>query len=440
MRDRSDWLEQLSEAVARLQNWEGQWPGVDAPGVEPAAREALVELTERLKDNYPFFHPVYAGQMLKPPHPVAWVAYAVTQLINPNNHALDGGPATAALEREVISALAEMLGYDPAANGHLGHLTASGTIANLEALFVARELHPGKPIAVAANAHYTHARMARVLGVQTVEVGVDSDGHMDLRSLERALAVQEVGTVVATLGTTGFGVVDPVHEIIPLARAHGARVHIDAAYGGFFSLLAQADPPLVEPQPFRAVGQADSIVIDPHKHGLQPYGCGAVLFAGPAVGRFYKHDSPYTYFTSADLHLGEISLECSRAGAAAAALWTTLRAIPLAPDHGLGAMLAGGRRAALAWSDAIRESPRMRLVLRPELDIVCFAPWPNESMTAEGVTNATHRIFDEAMKPGDNNVFLAKYRLDRAFASQRWPDPRVGPGRRHGASIGADEA
>ena len=64
--------------------------------------------------------------------------------------------------------------------------------------------------------------------------------------------------------------------------------------------------------------EADSIVIDPHKHGLQPYGCGAVLFKNPEEGRFYKHDSPYTYFTSDQLHLGEITLECSRAGAAAA--------------------------------------------------------------------------------------------------------------------------
>ena len=83
--------------------------------------------------------------------------------------------------------------------------------------------------------------------------------------------------------------------------------------------------PLDEParRAFAAIGQADSIVIDPHKHGLQPYGCGCVLFRDPAVGRFYKHDSPYTYFTSKQLHLGEISLECSRAGAAAVALWAT---------------------------------------------------------------------------------------------------------------------
>ena len=92
-------------------------------------------------DHYPFFHPRYAGQMLKPPHPVAVAGYLAAMLVNPNNHALDGGPGTSALEVEVVEQLRVMFGL-PAPG--LGHLTSSGTIANLEALWVARELHPGK--------------------------------------------------------------------------------------------------------------------------------------------------------------------------------------------------------------------------------------------------------------------------------------------------------
>ena len=102
----------------------------------------------------------------------------------------------------------------------------------------------------------------------------------------------------------------------------------------------------MSPSAFAAIARADSVVVDPHKHGLQPYGCGCVLFADPGVGRLYAHDSPYTYFTSDALHLGEISLECSRAGAAAAALWTTFRALPLT-RAGLGTHLAAARGAAL---------------------------------------------------------------------------------------------
>ena len=112
-------------------------------------------------------------------------------------------------------------------------------------------------------------------------------------------------------------------------------------------------------RPMPAISQADSIVIDPHKHGLQPYGCGCVLFRDPAVGRFYKHDSPYTYFTSKQLHLGEISLECSRAGAAAVALWATQQLLPLVPDGEFARGLAArarrspGTRPQIAWRRAL---------------------------------------------------------------------------------------
>ncbi len=80
------------------------------------------------------------------------------------------------------------------------------------------------------------------------------------------------------------------------------------------------------------------------------------LFRDAAVVRFYKHDSPFTYFTSNDLHLGEISLECSRAGAAAAALWTTLKCFPLDATAGLGAVLRKNRQAALVLADLIESS------------------------------------------------------------------------------------
>ena len=101
-------------------------------------------------------------------------------------------------------------------------------------------------------------------------------------------------------------------------------------------------------------------MIDPHKHGLQPYGCGCVLFRDPAVGRFYKHDSPYTYFTSKELHLGEISLECSRAGAAAVALWATQQLLPLGRDGEFARGLARGGQAAVELDRRLRGDSRFK--------------------------------------------------------------------------------
>jgi glutamate/tyrosine decarboxylase-like PLP-dependent enzyme len=364
----------LSRGVAAIEDWQESFAPFERDPSLRVSDEQIAsvfeDFTQRLRENYPFFHPSYAGQMLKPPHPAAVVGYLTAMLVNPNNHALDGGPATARMEKEVVAQLAGMFGLAT----HLGHLTTSGTIANLEALYVARELHPGSGVAYSEEAHYTHGRMCGVLGVEGIPVGVDAAGRLDLAALDDLLATGRIGTVVATAGTTGLGVIDPVHEVLAIARRHRVRVHVDAAYGGFYTLLAGGEGrAALDEAPWRAISGCDSVVVDPHKHGLQPYGCGAVLFRDPGAGRFYRHDSPYTYFTSDELHLGEISLECSRAGAAAAALWLTFQLLPPTPG-GLGQVLAACRRAALDTAELIDASGRLVLFQPPELDIVCYFP------------------------------------------------------------------
>jgi glutamate/tyrosine decarboxylase-like PLP-dependent enzyme len=364
--------------------------------------EAFGRLVERLRDNYPFGNPRYVGQMLKPPHPAAVLGYTTAMLVNPNNHALDGGPATAAMEKEVVAGLATMFGLPQ----HLGHLTSSGTIANLEALWVARESHPGKAIAFSADAYYTHSRMCQVLGVEGVAVRSDAAGRMDIDHLEELLATGRIGTIVATVGTTGLGALDPLPGIVARARAAGARVHVDTAYGGFFALVADDSADGVASAPYRAVAEVDSVVVDPHKHGMQPYGCGAVLFSDPSVGRFYVHDSPYTYFSSDELHLGEISLECSRAGAAAAALWLTLEVLPLT-DAGLGQVLRAGRRGALEWAALLDESEALAAYQQPELDIVTYLP---RRTTMSAIDTASNALF-HAAAAGDptEQIHVATY-------------------------------
>ncbi|MFN8172087.1 MAG: aminotransferase class I/II-fold pyridoxal phosphate-dependent enzyme [Candidatus Nanopelagicales bacterium] len=413
MTDLSVWLPRVVEAIrlgnARFGTFD---PDPSLAVGDDVVEDAVTRLTDRLADTYPFFHPRYVGQMLKPPHPAAVIGYTAAMLLNPNNHALDGGPATSQLEREVVARLAAMLGVDP----FLGHLTSSGTIANLEALWVAREERPGTAVAYSADAHYTHARMCQVIGVPGVAVPTDAAGRMDVEALAAILADGSVGTVVATLGTTGLGALDPVDEIVDVARAHGVRVHVDAAYGGFFALVADDSEDGVPAAPFAAVARADSVVIDPHKHGLQPYGCGAVLFADPAVARHYLHDSPYTYFTSDDLHLGEISLECSRAGAAAAALWLTLEVVPLTGD-GLGRALRAGLRGARAWHGLLAGSDVLVPFQRPELDIVTYLP--RRSAMSEIDARTAHLAFAAADAPPAEQVHVAQYAVTPAALTAR---------------------
>jgi glutamate/tyrosine decarboxylase-like PLP-dependent enzyme len=157
------------------------------------------------------------------------------------------------------------------------------------------------------------------------------------------------------------------------------------------------------------LGEADSVVVDPHKHGLQPYACGCVLFRDPTVARFYKHDSPYTYFTSEELHLGEISLECSRAGASAVGLWATQKLLPLVKGGEFAGSLESCREAALDFFDRIRADKRFITPFPPELDIVVWAPVADKVTKASALSRA---IFDEAAK---HNLHLALAELPVSF-------------------------
>jgi tyrosine decarboxylase/aspartate 1-decarboxylase len=377
-------------------------PGSAASAVD-SFEDVLLEAAARLRDNYPYFHPLYAGQMLKPPHPIARAAYALAMWINPNNHALDGGRASSAMEKEAVAQIARMFGWETC----LAHLCGGGTMANLEALWVAGRLHPGAAVAASAQAHYTHQRISSVLGLEFESIPCDQLGRLDAGALEERLRRGGVGTVVATMGTTATGSVDPLPALIGLKERYGFRLHADAAYGGYFVLAGNLAPEARAA--FDRIGEADSIVVDPHKHGLQPYGCGAVLFRDPAVGRFYKHESPYTYFSSAELHLGEISLECSRPGAAAVALWATQKLLPLTRGGEFARGLEAGREAALGLHARLAEDDRFVTAFVPELDIVVWTPRASGAVAA---SNLARRIFVETAR---RDLHLALAELPAEF-------------------------
>ncbi len=377
--------------------------GFDLPVVDQSLNydrmtEVLQQVATRMQNNYPYFHPLFAGQMIKPPHPIARTAYQLAMWINPNNHALDGGRESSTMEKEVVADLARMFGFGQ----HLGHLTGGGTMANMEALWVASQVQSGKIVA-SDQAHYTHQRMCEVLKIPFEKVQSNRAGRMDMEALEQMLKTGEVGTVVVTMGTTGLGMVDPLDEILELRKKYTFRIHADAAYGGYFRLAKNLEAHTQEK--YLLLSQVDSIVIDPHKHGLQPYGCGCVLFNDPAVAKYYLHDSPYTYYTSDELHLGEISLECSRAGASAVALWATHQLLPPVEDGPFAADMEKCREAALALAAKISTSDRFQLVGTPELDIVV---WAVNGQSTKEMSEKADALFDEA---ANRNLHLSKLKV-----------------------------
>lgn len=401
-----DSLVLLGEALERMEQGFASLPAIAGGGPDRAAmRRVLLEVAGRMQDNYPYFHPQYAGQMLKPPHAIARLAYSLAMFVNPNNHALDGSRASSPMEKEAVAEIASMFGWDR----HLGHLTSGGTMANLEALWIAGQLKQGATVLASDQAHYTHGRIGGVLKIPFESVPTDARARMDLNALEDRLRQGGVGTVVATLGTTAVGSVDPLAEIVKLRERYSFRLHADCAYGGYFTIASNLAPEARAA--FDALAQVDSIVVDPHKHGLQPYGCGCVLFRDPEVGRHYKHDSPYTYFTSDELHLGEISLECSRAGAAAVALWATQRLFPLVRDGEFAATLTACRDAALELHRRLAADARFAVAFEPELDIVV---WAVKARTLEESSRLAREMFAAAARRG---LHLALAELPARFFS-----------------------
>jgi tyrosine decarboxylase/aspartate 1-decarboxylase len=335
--------------------------------LSPADIEVLHVLVDRLHDTDPYFSPNYMGHMSSYVHPVASAAYMLAMQLNSNNHSYDGGRATTMMEQACMSELAGMFGWHKV---H-GHLCGGGTVANFEGLWAARSLGYDTVIA-SRSAHYCHERNASILGMRFIGVDVDVRHQMRLDSAKEALCQVGRSVMIATCGTTAVGAIDPIAELAEMAHEYGARMHVDAAYGGYYAIIAD-ELPSTTARHLRAIGRADSVVIDPHKHGLQGFGCGAVLFREDTEDT-YCHDAPYTYTNSNLPHFGKISFECSRPGAVAAALWATMQRFPLMPGSAFAARLATCHEQAIAFHNALLDHPRYMPVTLPETDIVCLTP------------------------------------------------------------------
>jgi glutamate/tyrosine decarboxylase-like PLP-dependent enzyme len=398
------------------------WPETSLLGVdEKQLLSTWAEFVSRLGSLPPFHRPDYAAHMQKPPHPVAISAYIAAMLAGPNNYTRESGEATLVMECEAVAELARMMGLPPSASGHL---TSSGTIANLEALWMARELKPGGKVVLSDQAHHSHLEACRLLGLETIQIVSDRAGCIDLAALEKVLRRGKVGTVIVTAGTTGLGAVDPIHDVAKLRASYGFRLHADACYGGFYTLLSRGPGALLPAEPFAALADCDSIAIDPHKHGLQPLGCGCLLLR-EGLPSFSSSKQQPSYVDAASLAPGDpYRIECSRSGAAAAALWFTLKCFPLEPDCGLGPILAASLRAARRWAALLQTSSQLKLFVEPALDVVTYFPLAGACSTSK-LDAYSHILVTAAREANDPPLYLSTLTVKSLHLSAQIPGLRV---------------
>jgi glutamate/tyrosine decarboxylase-like PLP-dependent enzyme len=381
---------------------------------------------DRLAGNYPYFHPRYAAQMLRDPAIPAIAAYFAALLINPNNHAYEGGPVTTEMEMEVIEWLKAMIGFKEG----WGHLTSGGSLANMEALWAVRDHRKNGGVVFSKGSHYSWKRISEILRIENViEIDVDEKYRIQLDKLEDTLRENKVMFVVANAGTTGVGAIDDIESIIRLREKYGFHLHIDAAYGGYArSAILDSNMKLLPPEktPFKpdvyrnlvAMSEADSITVDPHKHGLSPYGSGSVIYKHEVLRNVILNTAPYTYHKKDKPNIGMFSLEGSRPGAAAASVWLTHKLIPL-NQFGFGKIISQTVTIARNFFEKIKDDPLIKPTVDPDLDLFCLYP---AGASYSAINSSSNKLYNslsvEAFSPP---FILSKLVIDRSIASRMTP-------------------
>ncbi len=282
--------------------------GLPAEGTAPAAllREATDLLHSHSLHNG---HPRFWGYVTASAAPLGMLGDLLAASVNPNVGASILSPIATEIELQAVRWIAELVGC-PAGTG--GLLVSGGNMANIVGLLAARRakapgdvradgVRGGPPLAVYASTE-THTwvqKAADLMGIGTGAIRwipVDREGRMRVDALEAAIAADRAAgvhpiAVVGTAGTVGTGAVDPLRAIARTCRAHDLWFHVDGAYGGPAAALPESDPD------FRALGDADSIALDPHKWLYAPLEAGCVLVRDPdTLSRAFSFDPVYYNF------------------------------------------------------------------------------------------------------------------------------------------------
>ncbi|WP_457207063.1 pyridoxal phosphate-dependent decarboxylase family protein [Nocardioides sp. P5_C9_2] len=381
-------------------------------GMGPAALDALGEVRRHSRaGNGRFF-----GYVMGSGEPVGALGDFFASVINQNATAWRSGPATAVIERTVIGWLADALGC----TGFSGTLTSGGSLANLMGLAMAREAKvPANDSGVAGGVVYASREVHMSMGKAVALLGLgrdnlrllptDADLRLDVSALRRAIAEDRAAgrvpmAVVASAGTIVTGSVDPIAEVVEVARAENLWVHVDGAYG--------APAAMVEPDLFRGLGEVDSLSVDAHKWLYQPLDCSVLLYrdAGAARRAFSLTDD-YAASLSDDPVEGQVffeeTVELSRR-VRALKLWLSLR------YHGLAAFresIAGNIAQARRLAALVDEEPALERLAEVPLSAVCFRWIAGDPA---GLDEANAAILDRVNRRG--RVYLSNATVRGHFA------------------------
>ena len=375
-------------------------------GTEPSA--LLAETAQQLFEHSLFnAHPRFFGYITAPPAPIGILGEFLASAVNPNVGGWTLSPAATEIEAQTVRWIAELIGYPEDCGGLL---VSGGNMANFVCFLAARTAkapwdvrasgvvgNGGQRLVVygSAETHTWIQKAADMSGIGTAAIRwipTDDDLRMDVVALRHRIdADREAGyvpfMVVGTAGSVSTGAVDPLHEIAAVCREESVWFHVDGAYGGFAAVLPEA------PADLRALCDADSVAVDPHKWLYAPLeaGCALVRNADALLDAFSYHP-PYYHFEERTVNFVDYGPQNSR-GFRALKVWLALRHVGAA---GYRRMIADDISLSRAMAATVERHSELQLMTQ-SLSIATFRYVPADLQTALGAEE-TESYLDELNK------------------------------------------
>ncbi|ENK2022741.1 putative pyridoxal-dependent aspartate 1-decarboxylase [Vibrio alginolyticus] len=389
----------------------------------PEQPEFVSDHTEHLLDTL-VSHSVHTSSPSFIGHMTSALPYFLMPLskimiaLNQNLVKIETSKAFTPLERQVLGMLHRLIygqndtfynQWMHSANHSLGAFCSGGTIANITALWVARNKalrangsfkgvekeglfkamkhygYDGLAVLVSERGHYSLKKAADVLGLGQeglVAVKTDANNRIIVNDLKAKIVELEKQNikpiaVIGVAGTTETGNVDPLPEIAEVCQAHSCHFHVDAAWGGA-TLMSNHHRHLL-----KGVEMADSVTIDAHKQLYIPMGAGMVLFKDPDAMKSIEHHAQYI-LRKGSKDLGSHTLEGSRSGMA----MLVYAAMHIISRPGYELLIDQSIEKARYFADLIKQQDDFELVSEPELCLLTYRylpPFTREALAqAEG--------------------------------------------------------
>jgi glutamate/tyrosine decarboxylase-like PLP-dependent enzyme len=340
----------------------------------------------------------------------------------------------------------------------VGHLGMHGLANRVRVAFGEDIVEP--VVIVPVTKHYSWTKLVNLLGLgadRLVEVPIDGDYRMDLGALEETLATMweqrvPVMSLVGVCGSTEVGAMDDLAGIMTLRQQCAQRgqtvyLHIDAAYGGYAPTLLWDERSQLRSRrdielqigtygwpseqwhaSLQAMGQADSVTVDPHKLGYIPYPAGAIVHRDGRVKDLLSVDAPYV-FTEEEPAMGSATgrsvIEGSRPGAAAAACWLSHKTIPLnVSGYGaiIGSAISATQRLRLAMQAHDQRQPARRIIPinAPDLNVLCFLVATDGISCLEELNALNREVHRRFSTVSDQPVFSYDFLISQTSFSLDW--------------------